>query len=329
MEEKMFNRILPALILLVLTPVLAEYMLGDVEATFLQPLVLLLPMYGGGALFIREITRRTGRGWPTILLLGLAYGLLEEGLGDFTLFSSSFMGIDLNSYGHVPALGIGLPWTLFCVPLHAVWSIAAPIALVEALFPDRRTTPWLGKFGLAASGVLWLGGVGVLARTFAMRTHFVPSPAQIAVSLAIIAALAAAAFLLFKPRSEAPAQTPGAAPAPLVVGLASLLLGSAYWAFYHYTQVWHAIGPVPGVIGFLLLDAAALAYFFTVSRRAGWSDLHRFALMSGPVLTYGWYGFVNLEKLNGPESFPSHSVLVGLFVLLLVFAWTRVKDRPA
>jgi hypothetical protein len=33
-----------------------------------------------GALLIREVARRTGCGWPTIVVLALAFGVLEEGL---------------------------------------------------------------------------------------------------------------------------------------------------------------------------------------------------------------------------------------------------------
>jgi hypothetical protein len=31
------------------------------------------------------VARRTGRGWPAMLVLGLAYGLIEAGLIDQTL----------------------------------------------------------------------------------------------------------------------------------------------------------------------------------------------------------------------------------------------------
>ena len=45
-------------------------------------LVLVLgPMYGGGALLIRELTRRTRRGGPTMILLALAFTGFEFGLG--------------------------------------------------------------------------------------------------------------------------------------------------------------------------------------------------------------------------------------------------------
>jgi hypothetical protein len=53
----------------------------------LSSLAALAPMYGGGALLIREIVRRKGRGWPSIILLALAYGILGEGIATESLFN--------------------------------------------------------------------------------------------------------------------------------------------------------------------------------------------------------------------------------------------------
>ncbi|MDG3006177.1 hypothetical protein [Paludisphaera mucosa] len=39
----------------------------------------------------------------------------------------------------MPALGIGVLWTLFVLTLHTVWSISVPITLFEALTPRRET----------------------------------------------------------------------------------------------------------------------------------------------------------------------------------------------
>ncbi len=67
----------PAIALYFLAPLVAEYLLGDFPLTYLPLLLLLAPMYGGGALLIREVTRRLGRGWPTMMVLALAYGVFE------------------------------------------------------------------------------------------------------------------------------------------------------------------------------------------------------------------------------------------------------------
>ena len=63
-------------------PLVAEFLLGNLPVKLLPALIVLAPMYGGGALLIREAVRRTGRGWPSILLLGMAYAIFEEAFYD-------------------------------------------------------------------------------------------------------------------------------------------------------------------------------------------------------------------------------------------------------
>jgi hypothetical protein len=80
----------PVVGLLVVSPIAAEYLSGY---QVFNPLVLLgylgifIPLYGTVAVLIREITRRTGRDWPTILLLGAAFGLIQAGPLDQSLFN--------------------------------------------------------------------------------------------------------------------------------------------------------------------------------------------------------------------------------------------------
>lgn len=143
-------------------------MMGNLPVTLLVGLVVLAPLYGGGALLIREVVRRTGRGWPSILPLGLAYGIFEEGVTTQSLFNRNYVGAHLLDVGYVPALGIAIPWTLAVLALHTVWSISAPIGLVEAMVPRFRTTPWLGKVGLTVTGTLFvLGSVATTAMQLA------------------------------------------------------------------------------------------------------------------------------------------------------------------
>jgi hypothetical protein len=90
-------RLAPVVGLLVLPPIAVEYLSGY---QVFNPLVLLgylalfAPLYGTVAVLIRELTRRTGRGWPTILLLGAAFGLIQAGLIDQSLFNPGYLDND-------------------------------------------------------------------------------------------------------------------------------------------------------------------------------------------------------------------------------------------
>ena len=83
----------PVLALAVLTPGIPEYLstsspvlnLVANPVFFLLQLGINLGQYTAGALLIREAVVRWGRGWPTVAALGVAYAVIEEGLGDSTL----------------------------------------------------------------------------------------------------------------------------------------------------------------------------------------------------------------------------------------------------
>lgn len=83
----MLRRVGPVAGLFLLAPLVGEYLLGNVSIVELPALPVLALLYGSGAIRVRELARRTGRGWPTMLGLGLAYGLLEARPIDQTLFN--------------------------------------------------------------------------------------------------------------------------------------------------------------------------------------------------------------------------------------------------
>ncbi|MGZ3305306.1 MAG: hypothetical protein ACXU8U_05540, partial [Asticcacaulis sp.] len=138
------NRLFAVLSLFFLSPLIAEYLLGSLPMSMIAILPLMAALYGSGALLIREIVRRTGRGWPSLILLATAYGLIEEGFVTQSLFNPNYLHLRLLDFGFIPALGTALPWLVFVISIHVIWSISVPIALAEALFRDRREEPWLG-----------------------------------------------------------------------------------------------------------------------------------------------------------------------------------------
>lgn len=274
----MSRRLVPAVALVLLAPWVAEYLLGSFSVPDLPLLVYLAPMYGGGALVIREVARRTGRGWPTILLLGLAYGFVEAGLLDQSLFNPDYMGLDFQSVAPVPGLGVSAYFALSFTVGHAIWSIGVPIAIVEALFSDRGTTPWLGVSGLVAAAGLYVFGGAIIFADLQATEQFRASPLQIGVAAAIALVLVAAAFLRAG-RTFGAGRRP---PRPLLVGAASLV-GTGLLKDLHPS--W--IGVVFG-LGLLALGAWAVTLW---SADAGWSPRHRLALAGGALLSHAWGGF--------------------------------------
>jgi hypothetical protein len=188
--------------LFLLGPLVAEYLLGSLPMSMIAILPIIAAMYGSAALLIREMARRSGRGWGTIALLGLAYGLIEEGLIDQSLFNPDYLHLRLLDYGYLPTLGTGLPWLIYVLTIHVVWSICVPIGLVEALFPARRTEKWLGAIGLAGFSLLFLAGSAAIASFTYKTAPFMASPGQLSgAALAAVAAIAAA-FAWPRPRPD-------------------------------------------------------------------------------------------------------------------------------
>jgi hypothetical protein len=128
-----------AVALFLIAPLVAEFLLGNLSITALPALLVLAPLYGGGALLVRESARRAHGGWPALLLLGLAYGVVEEGLATQSLFNPDYLRLQMHLLdpAHVAVLGVGAWWTVFVLTLHVVWSVGVSIALVEALARDQ------------------------------------------------------------------------------------------------------------------------------------------------------------------------------------------------
>jgi hypothetical protein len=278
------RRLAPVFTLFFLAPLVAEYLLGDLPIVLLPAIVAFAPMYGGGALLIREVTRRTGRGWPTMLVLGLAYGVLEEGLLTQSLFNPGYLNLHLLQNGFIPALGIGATWTVYVVLIHVLWSIATPIALVEAASGPRGRQPWLGRRGLVVTTALFLLGCGIFfAVSYGMSKHFLASPAQLISSAVIVAALVFVAFAL--PRGDRPgAHRDGSVPQPSVVFAVAAVAGVTFMAI---TSVPVGIG-VPVALATLAVMVVLVGHW---SAHANWGPWHLFALAAAALLTYAWHSF--------------------------------------
>lgn len=311
----------PAIGLFLLAPFVGEFLLGNLTLGELGLGVILAPMYGAGALLIREVTRRTGRGWPTMVLLAIAYALMEEGPIDQLLWNDSYAGHDmLHGDSFIPAIGMSVELTVAIVALHAVWSICVPIALIETLTPDRRTTPWLTTRGLVITAIVYVaGGILVFFGNYS-EEHFIANPWQLGSVVLVIAALVVLAFRI-KPSARA---VPGRAPEPWVVGGLALLGTSVYWGpSTLITAGWYEW---INVATFCVVALAGVVLIRRWSRQEGWDQRHVFALAAGATLTYVWTAFPTVPESGGSRSVDliGNAVFGVVAVSILVIASRRV-----
>jgi hypothetical protein len=314
------RRVLPAFALFLLSPFVAEFLLGDFGLDQLTVFIGLAPMYGAGAILIREVSRRAGRGWPTMILLAVAYGVLEEGFVTMSLFNPDYAHAHLLDHGFIPALGIAVPWTIFVVSIHAIWSISLPILTIEG-FTSRRTTPWLRTPGLVVAAIVFVLGAALDAAFSWFGFHYLASWPQLLGAGVVVILLVVAAF-----RPWMRNQTDGFAPAPWVVLVTVLVLGLLFMAgFGSALPVW------AGVVLQLIALGGAVAAIGAWSARSGWGDRHRFAIACGGLLTYAWHSFLATPILGGgPVITPvSHAVFALVTAVLLGFQARAIRSRPA
>jgi hypothetical protein len=332
-----------ALTLFFLAPLVAEFLLGDFPATWLPLIIVLAPMYGGGALFIRELTRRSGRGWPTMLLLGVAYAITEEAFTTQTLFNPDIFGMHMHllSHGWIPSLGIGAWWTLFMLNVHTFWSIGVSIALTEGLFPppdglfpSRGRVPWLGKAGVSIAAVLF--AVGIVYSTWYTFHHdpFRASLRQLLVSALFVVAFAAAAFLIPAPAAPRPGparaapMSSDAPPLPVppawFTGMGAFLFGAAVLLAPIFWN-WGA------VVWMLAVDLVFLFLLWVFSRRDDWTPLHAFAIGAGGALVYGLHAFMQGPIVPCPRwvVLPSHVLFLALALAVVALGAHRIRAASA
>lgn len=307
----------PVLGLFFLAPFVGEFLLGNIPITGMGLGLLLAPLYGSGAILVRELGRRAG-GWPSMFLLAAAYALIEEGPVDQLIWNNSYAGHDyLTGPSYVPLLGTSVEVVQSILALHTIWSICVPIALVETL---ARPGPWLRTRGLVVVGLLFLAGSAFVFFGNYYEERFMAQWWQFAYAGVAIAALVFAAFRV-RPRSA----LPGVAPSPWLVGVSSLVATSAYWGsvtliggdWFEWVGV--AIWCVVVVLGVVLVTRW--------SRLSGWDQRHRFALAAGAVLTYVWCSFPVKPELGGTEV--GDYVFSGIALALLVWCGLKLRRNVA
>jgi hypothetical protein len=322
-------RFIPAWGLFFLSPLIGEFLLGNLSITWLWALLMLAPLYGGGAILIREITRRLGLGWPSMVVLGLVYAIIEEAFVTQSLFNPDYVGLRLLDYGYISSLGISAWWTVFVLGIHTIWSTAVPIALVESLTPQTRRTPWLGAWGLAITTLLFVAGC-CLTFIFQMQgAPFMASSTQFMGSAVVVVILIVIAIALGRAKLDAPTDTQEP-PRAQVVGGVAFGLGSAFMVLAIVHDMIPAILNVAGMLGLFILGSLLI---WNWSRRSAWSELHRLAVAGGLMLVYAWYGFVQVPSVGGTspwvDTVGNVVFSIGALILLLI-AWRRVSaSQPA
>src|SRR5215211_7373088 len=105
--RRIWSGLVPALVLLLLAPAEAEVLFWATPVSNLGALLPDVAVYGCGALLIREVVRRRGLGWASILALDVAFGIVEEGLALGSLFNPNLFNAGIWVVGRWGSTGCG------------------------------------------------------------------------------------------------------------------------------------------------------------------------------------------------------------------------------
>jgi hypothetical protein len=322
------RRFAPAATLFVLSPLIGEVLFGAIPLSRLPfGLLGVVGLYGGGAILVRELVVRRRLGATWLVVLGLAYGLVEEGLVVQSLFDQHYRGLDfLGYYGHW--LGVSWVWLEFIVPYHAVFSIAIPIVVTELLFPARRDTPWVSTRGLAGVALIFLANAVLLARfQVGLFTSHAPQTSLGAnvVTALVVVGLVIAALVAAPSRVRNADRPPASTRSIRLIGAIS---GLAWFVGLRVLLIGDGKNMPAAVVLLAGAVMATLAWWGVArvsSSRYGWGDAQRYALVSGALPTSWLLGFV-IAAVSGGNGVVN---LVGqlLFGVLLFRGLSRLGAR--
>ncbi len=297
-----------------LSPGIPEYLSGSspVAALVTNPgqfafqIVANLGLYGPGVLLVREATIRWRKGWATILLLGVAYGILEEGVALSTLFNPSAGPVGaLGNFGHW--LGVSWVWAEGVVLVHVLYSISLPILLLRLAVPETGGKSLLGRRGIAGA-LLFLGfDVLLLTLLVAFWQHF-----WMGLPL-LLSSFFAVGLLIYLAR-HAPAKWPKLREGKKGGTRTALVIGALVFPVVLVSQGLGASAGLPawGVFTFVL---AELGLFFRwVVRNLSFqgNERHLLTFAIGLVVPIAVFGFIS--------QFPIELVLIADLALALLFA---------
>jgi uncharacterized membrane protein YdcZ (DUF606 family) len=285
-------------VLFLLSPAIGEVLSGSTPLFKLLtpggPIVLayLALLYGGGALLIRELTHRWQKGWPTVLILGAAYGIVEEGLFVKSFFDPHWHDLGpMANYGRWA--GVNFVWAVMLTIYHAFVSIALPILLANLMFPSKRAEAWISRRAFRILASVWT--IDVVFAAFFFNRYSAPLLPYLATVLLVVA--------LYQLARQAPASfAVSRRPSPRLAlwfwlaGFAgTLLLFILGWGLPTST--------VPPLITVVLLGALLSGFGWVVLSLAGASplpDRHCLWLAAGGLSFFVFFAFLQELRHKAP-----------------------------
>ena len=238
-------------------------------------LLFVILFYGPADLLIREMVIRRRLGWVSLVLLGGAFGFVNEGVVAGTWYT-------VTPTGYLFLGAVDFAWVAALTVFHLFVSVIAPIAFIETAFPALAGRPLLRRRGVVISAVIFL----LITSLFLFVASYRPY------RIAVFVLALALAFVAFRLPAARP-RIPVSRPAP---GLWRLRWAGFFAMFSYFALIYllpaltlKLIEAHIGAAQFAYIAAFALyaALLLWIGRRwmgrAGWSPRHTLALFSGAL----------------------------------------------
>ncbi len=319
-------------ILALMSPTIAELLSGSSPPLeFFNPVILalLLGLYGAGVLIARELSVRWNLGWAGIVVLGIAYGILEEGVAVKSFFDPMWVDIGaLGEYGRY--LGTNWVWAVWLTIYHASVSITLPIIILNIIYPNLKSERLLTDRRFRMVLVVLL--VDVLVCTL-LLTPYVPFLPMYVLSIAAVFGFALYAKHVprgfFAPIGGRPTWGPRKF---AVVGFVLLFSSFIFAGAFVETGV-------PPIVPVMLMLAACLWTAFMIRRHLGTQDNlpHKAHFVGGMLSFFVFLGVIlELGGVFGMSAVAGTTALLAIDFIrwsegkkVLVFRVHRLLHGPA
>lgn len=325
----------PAWTLVFLAPFIAEVLSGATKVSVLFVLIPEMMVWGCGALLIRELVRRWGGGWPSLLSLGLGLSIAEEFVVQQTSLAPLPFPGALVHYGR--AWGVNWIYFLYMLGFESVFVVLVPVQVTEMLFAQRRNELWLRTRGMVIASVIFLVGSRIawyawIKRARPIVLHAPPYDVPwvtILVGVLAIALLGAAAYA-FRDIGTGVPHAARSTPPAWVVGLVVVVLSLPWYALMGFVFT-----PKQPHVGFGLVLAAGVAWGILAMLVLGswaasgrWTELHQWAAVFSATLVCmiaSYLGSSTWLRMDLIGKIVFNVIAVAGFLLLL----GRVRRRSA
>lgn len=296
---------------------------GDVGAV-LFALVFFMALYGAPALLARELARRAGWGWPSLLLLILALAIAQACIIDQSLFSEQYGGYEgwaeARQTTFIPALGVSAHNAYNFIIGHVIFSFGAPIAIAEAWRPQHAARPWLRPLGLAFAIAAYIGVALLIALDPQSRSASTP---QLLTSIILAAACFVLAWVIGRRHRLRNIHAAGtnSTPRPLIVFGVTFFLVTA-GAFAEADWFGFALGVATTALVAILVCWGA--------RRTDWGLRHIAAVGLAFLMSRGILAFTYFPLAGEVDAFPKYAHNVAMMAVVLIAGWFALRPfQPA